>query len=502
MTRKKPLSPDAPILHENHRRPVSRRDFLAQGLITGTGILAAPTLMGFLRTPEARAQAADCGIGVGGAGMIPFLALDLAGGVNVAGSNVLVGGPGGQMDFLSEEGYSKLGLPADMTPMQPGQIDTELGLAFHADSAFLAGIRSKTSATTRSRINGAVFCARSENDTQNNPHNPMYGINKAGANGDLVALIGSRNSESGGRSQAPMSMIDPSVRPTKVDRSQDARGLVDTGQLADLLEPQEAAALMSSMETLSDVKISKLNEQQAVTQLIHCGYAQTTDLIARFGDPNVLDPTLDTDIVGQAGSIFTADELNSSRFRKTAAVMKLTVEGFAGAGTIENGGYDYHDSTRATGEIRDFLAGQMMGAALEFAARRSQPLMLYVLSDGSVFSDGNLDDTAEGRGKGIWRGDRSSTAAVFFLVYNPNGRPQLAGANSNQIGHFRASGDVETAATRIANNVPLLAEAIVLNYMALHDDVGRFAQVFPDHGLGQAADLDSLIALQPIRSQT
>ena len=51
--------------------------------------------------------------------------------------------------------------------------------------------------------------------------------------------------------------------------------------------------------------------------------------------------------------------------------MKLVVEGYAGAGTIEQGGYDYHDGTRATGEDRDFQAGQMMGAVLEFAQRKN-----------------------------------------------------------------------------------------------------------------------------------
>ena len=79
----------------------------------------------------------------------------------------------------------------------------ELGLAFHADSAFLRGILSKTSAATRANTNGAVFCARSENDTGNNPHNPMYGINKAGADGALVTLIGTETSDSGGNSIAP-----------------------------------------------------------------------------------------------------------------------------------------------------------------------------------------------------------------------------------------------------------------------------------------------------------
>jgi hypothetical protein len=37
-----------------------------------------------------------------------------------------------------------------------------------------------------------VIAARSENDTGNNPHNPMYGIHTAGADGSLATLIGSR----------------------------------------------------------------------------------------------------------------------------------------------------------------------------------------------------------------------------------------------------------------------------------------------------------------------
>ena len=33
--------------------------------------------------------------------------------------------------------------------------------------------------------------------------------------------------------------------------------------------------------------------------------------------------------------------------------MKLVVEGYAGAGCITIGGYDYHTGERGTGEIRD-----------------------------------------------------------------------------------------------------------------------------------------------------
>src|SRR5262245_2477234 len=482
MRRKATLDPNAPLLRlEGHRRPVTRRDFLGRAPSSGAGIVLAPSLLSFLAPRKAAAQFAACSLSTG-AGKIPFLCLDLAGGANLAGSNVIVGGPGGQTDFLTVSGYSRLGLPANLTPDRAGQTDAQFGLLFHADSALLRGMLSKTSQTTRDRTNGTVICARSENDTQNNPHNPMYGIAKAGANGNLVALIGTENSDSGGQSNAPMEMIDPTLRPTKVASGRDAMGLVDTGKLVELLNQADAAAVMGKIEQISDVKLNRINEDASLENLVHCGYVQTTDLVATFGDPTLLDPANDTDIAG-AGGIFSAAELQNGRFQKTAAVMKLVVDGYAGAGTIEAGGYDYHDGTRATGEVRDFQAGEMIGACLEFAARNNQQLMLYVFSDGALDSDGVIDNSTDGRGKGAWRGDNSSTAASILFVFDPAGRPAHVGPGA-QIGYYRDEGAIETAATRVSNNVTLLAQSIVLNYMALHNDAGNFDNAVPGHGLG------------------
>src|SRR5690606_8650270 len=118
------------------------------------------------------------------------------------------------MDFLSTAGYNKQGLPGDMvpgvaeaTPSVTGNgdhTDTTLGLAFHTDSGFLRGMLERVDPTGYANINGAVIAARSENDTGNNPHNPMYAINMAGANGELLALIGSQASESDQRQQFPI----------------------------------------------------------------------------------------------------------------------------------------------------------------------------------------------------------------------------------------------------------------------------------------------------------
>jgi len=499
MKTKKDANNHSPLYHENHKKPITRRDFLSQGFLSGLAMCSAPGLGSILGySKNASAAVADCSTTTTFSGMIPFIGFDLAGGANIAGSNVIVGGPGGQQDLLSLEAYEKLGLPSDMAPQMPGQINTDLGLAFHADSAILRGILSKTSAATQANINGAVLAARSANDTGNNPHNPIYGINKAGASGDLVSLIGTRNSESGGRSQSPENLIDVSVRPTRIATPNDAMGLVDTGKLVNLLNQQDATKVMQTIERISAIKLGKISEDQAIKSLVQCGYIQSADLVSRYGDPAVLDPASDIELVGGANSIFTVDEFNNDELLKIASVAKLVVNGFAGAGTVEFGGFDYHNDERARGENKDFLAGQAIGASLEYAARLNKPLMTYVFSDGSVAANSSIDNSADGRGKLGWRGDNSSTSSVFFLVYNPLGRPQPIGLTSQQIGFFRPDGSVETSALPISNNVGLLAESIVLNYLALHNQTSNFSTVLPNNGLGNAALIDSLIAFQPL----
>ena len=70
----------------------------------------------------------------------------------------------------------------------------------------------------------------------------------------LLTLIGSQSSDSGGNSMAPSSMIDPTKRPTKIDRTSDATGLVDTGQLVGLLNQADAISVMESIYRISDEK--------------------------------------------------------------------------------------------------------------------------------------------------------------------------------------------------------------------------------------------------------
>lgn len=512
-----------PLRHSH--RPYSRRDFIAQGFRAGTATMMGASVFSlFAPKAEAISQQAydllaaygyqdDCNLNVAGGQKIPFICFDLAGGANIAGSNVLVGQQGGQMDFLSESGYSKLGLQQEIVPNngQVDVIDTSLGLAFHSQSAMLEGINlSLKSAETSGLTNGAVLPARSENDTGNNPHNPLYGIYQAGARGSLLSLIGSQNSTSGGNSMAPAMMIDPEIRPTKIDRPADVRGLVDVGDLSSVLsDPNDVVSVMESVASISKFKLDMVDTLQGNSRDMQlkgrllCEYLRAADTFEKFSDPSSLDPDLDLDIVGNAG-IFSTQEYNSSRnFQKTASVMKLVIEGRAAAGSITLGGYDYHTGDRVTGELRDRDAGRCIGACLEYAHRKGVPLMVYVFSDGSVASNGMMDPMA---GKPQWTGDNSSTAASFFLVYNPAGRAVLNTSveadpfRHQQIGWMRPDASVETTATPAANSVNQLVNTVILNYLALHDQIGDFPGLFPNHGLGNLADLERYVAFEPIIS--
>ena len=295
------LHPDEPLLHADHSRPVTRREFISQGFVAGAGAVVGPSLLGMLGMGDAKAALSQdmvdlkgiCNI-VPGADKIPFICFDLAGGANFAGSNVLVGGQGGIQDALTSAGYSKLGIPGDRLPTTFTAVDPfvnlDLGIPFHAESSMLAGIKMRF--TNTNNVNGAVIPARSDNDTGNNPHNPMFGINKAGARGELLTLIGSRNSVSGGNSMSPAAMIDTNVLPTKIDRPSDTKGLVDTGELSAKMGLDNATRVMESIQRNSSKKVYNSNVQTgladdtAIKDKVNCAYVKSADMVENFPGGN------------------------------------------------------------------------------------------------------------------------------------------------------------------------------------------------------------------------
>src|SRR5690606_12418880 len=153
--RKRPLGLNEPLRHESHKRPVTRRDFLAQGFLTGAATVVLSSGVGSLLAPR-RARAglaqdisdmkapADCNI-LGGAGKMPFICFDLAGGANIGGCNLLAGQSAGPMNSSTTHEYVKQGLTPHHLPTIPAFVNTEFGFPFHSDRAILRGMLSVTS---------------------------------------------------------------------------------------------------------------------------------------------------------------------------------------------------------------------------------------------------------------------------------------------------------------------------------------------------------------------
>jgi hypothetical protein len=552
----KALGLHQPLRHADHPRPKTRRQFIAQSFMTGGASVLMPSIISSMLAASRTAKASptlptdianailNCGI-TAGAGLIPFICFDLAGGGNILGSNVLVGGPGGQLDFLSVAGYNKLGLPGTMVPnsSKTGSfVDSTFGLRYHSDSAHLRGMKSVvTHASAMANTTGTVIPALSQNDTNTNPHNPMFGIYQVGARGALLNLIGSESSVSGGNSMSPPTMINIAAQPTKIADSTDSQGLVNTGQLSVLLPnpPDPTTTLtdvtnvLMSMKRISDAKYTQVTAYSnslpgggpaagapataaqlnaaalgpAGTQA--CAYTKSAYLLNRYPSPGAIDPDTDPNIVGASGIFTTAQYQGNSDFQKTAAVMKMVIDGDAAAGTIELDGFDYHTGERATGETRDFAAGQCIGACLEYAARVSKPVMIYVFSDGSLASSGMIDTSVAGRDKGVWTADNQNVSGTYFLVYDPKAKPQPAQSNpemSLQLGYCNPDGSQNTTSSPAGNNVFNLVQTVVLNYMALHSTnaASAFPNLYPvpnvNNTLGTGSALQNLISFQPLAS--
>lgn len=468
-----------PLYFPDHKQPTTRREFMARGFLGATAFALAPSVLSLLSSQNAFA-AADCPV-PSISTMTPVIIIDLPGGGNIAGSNVIVGGQGGQMDLLPS--YEQLGLPSSFHPSRSGMVSHELGLAFHSDSGMLRGIRGVTSPGTRNKCEGAIFCTSLSDDTANNQSNPIYWLNKAGATGQLLQLAGTTATPSGGRQSAPSNSVNPSLAPVKIANGTDAQNLVSTGKLTNFFAQDKSFKVdkvLNSIAKISNEKINSLSRRslpEEIKKLVSCGFQQTSEQVKSF-TPDVLNPALDPDV----SAVF--NNLSNTLQARTASITKLVLDGYIGVGTIQLGGYDYHDGTRSLGETRDVEAGQCIGRIFELAAKKGKDVVVIVLTDGGVSTNRTIDTSAGGRDKFIWTGDAGVRSSSLMMVYKHAGRPQLRKKDFRQIGYFNNSNSVMTTALLTSNSDINLSKALVANYLALHGKEGQLANVVIDEPFG------------------
>jgi len=476
--------------HQTNGNPMSRRELLGAGLISSSVCVGVPSLLTMF-SKKAYSQELNCSSASTGTEMVPFLVVDLAGGANIAGTNVIVGGRGGQEDFLPRGSYTTVGLAPEK---EPGSVtlDRSLGIAMHPDSKMLQGITETTTAATRLGIDGALFCTSSGDDTRTNPHNPLYWIAKTGLGGELVSLVGRTAGQSGGNASVPAASFDPSKNPSRITRPADALGLVDPGKLATLLSSADVSKIMNATKSMSESRLKTFQQKDMPDQiqdLIKCGYINSGEYLSKFS-PASLDPAQDAAFT-TAPAVFP-QIANNAEQQASGTIAKLVLDGMAGAGVVSLGGFDYHGQGRARQDEKDLEAGRTIGRFLEAAARKNKPVMVY------VFTDGGVSARAAGAVNGIFPfvSDSGQRSAALALVYNPGGaRPEIRDGR-RQIGSYSAAGAVDTASSVIGGSVENLSKCIVANYLALHGKEGDLAKVVGNNPFGNA--LDSYLAFGKI----
>jgi hypothetical protein len=444
-----------------HGKPVTRREALGLGLISGGAYVIAPSVLGSLYAQTSMAQDAlgvACPAEGGGAGGIGAIVLELAGGSNLAGYNVFVGGLGGQRDVLPD--YRTIGGTA-VTPTATPQY----GLYWNQNSQILAGMNARiTDQAVKDKVKGILFCATSGDDTANNMYIPTHHLVKAGAAGEVAKLIGTAGKITGARSQVDPKAIEAGLSAIAISKPADAVSLVAKNAIAAQIGDEALTKILKTTanmgtEALCNVSRRSLSEQMAL--ICGCRYDKSYELATKF-TADVMDPTKDP-------MITTAFGPGAANATDVATIAKVVVTGLAGVGVVVKGGYDYHGQGKATQDTKDRAVGDAIGGIIAYAALKNRPVTIIVVTDGGVSSDAS----------GAFQGDSGQRSSALQFSFHPNGTQVRAGKDP-QVGAYKADGTIDRTVNAISDSSPNLALAFTANFLALKGEESKLAKIFGD----------------------
>lgn len=403
--------------HQDHKKPNTRREFLASGMMGSAAFMMAPSILQVLATSVAKA---DDSCGSASATVLPaFVGVNLAGGMSLSG-NYMVHDSGGSL--LSN--YDILGLGT-------GVITTEKefqGVLFPSSNvittSFLTGLRN-TAGTAVAKTSFVGVCVPLQDDTSNNAIDPTGMVTAAGLVGALLPKLGRSSSTGTGISQKASNTPPPA--PLIVSKIADlTSALAPASSLTSSLTSAQQKSLLSLVSTLSGSQaraVASVNSSssQTLSTLVQCATDKNIDLATQT-NPGI-DPQLDSDkTVSNLWSMTNGGTLiGRTQNERTifGSMVYNALKGNSGSVGLELGGYDYHGQGANAQNQKDFEAGQLVGQVLATAAAMGKKVFIHVTSDGSVGAPS---------GSGVrpgFTGDRGSGGMAYMLAFDPAGRPAM-----------------------------------------------------------------------------
>ncbi len=485
------------VLHKDHPKPTTRRDFLSTGLIGFSGSIMAPSILNVLARPEFAFGAEDS-CQVTGNVLPAFIVVNLSGGNSISGNLPPLG-----EDRQPLLRYDLLGLGADQgvftndtlgsNMFQPGvRVAGTRNAGVPAGHMFL-GISLRASQTTIDKTTLVNACTGSNDDTSTNPADPTGGVLAAGLTGESLPNLGTRDGTGTGVGQLP-AIVRPAA-PLIVRNYTDISGaLAPAGTLAARLTEPRRKKLLELVNSLSGSQARAVAAPGSATgtmiaKVVECATGKNIELAAK-ADPGT-DPGLDSAVAAVWG-INPANKGGANYAQ--AAMVYNALKGNASTCSIDLGGNDYHGNGRANQNITDLRNGELIGRVLETAAVMNKPVFLYVVSDGSVSAP---RDSAYGVG---YTNDSGTRGELLFIAFHPSARPAVkADAFGRQLGYYTpgqgASDDTVVGTPQKG------AAAAVANWLSFAggDNLKKFEAIYP--GLFQRSDIDGeLVRILPVTS--
>ena len=519
--------PLIPMLHDNHKLPTTRRDFISQGLMAAASSVVLPSFASLVsQTAFANNDSASCELPQFNAGL-PYLCIDAGGGMNIAAANVIVGlrdGGDYQEDVeiigSTTSDFIRLGISPEEHPRDASKIIDTYKLKMHRASGVLQGMNNilEPEGTQRrmlgeggadlgpisNGVDGLIFCTRTADDTANNQINTVYMANKAGAKGELVQMIGTGSGLTAARSAAPQDQIDLKIKPSQVNSGNQAAALLSLGSTLsgeDYLNGSEdgerVKRFMDRIGRMSRTKLDHLSQQGSLGQIqsvLNCSYDNAKQLFDKFTAAQ-LDPSNDAAV----SEAFDGGPMGG------AAVCKLVLDKTAGAGTIGVGGCDYHNNGMQRTHSKDVEVGELIGRCILAASLKQENLAIHLYTDGGVSADqGGRTEPAQTLfgeiPKVVWTGDSGTRSSQLLIVYKHghDGSPLVrddAGGVRRQLGNFVRLGGVQQSSV-IGDSTVNCWKAVMLNYLACQGREGEFESIFGSGSL--PPDWESLVRFKPI----
>jgi hypothetical protein len=459
------------FLHDDHKKPVTRRDFLSTGLLSFSGYMFAPSILSTIFTSQA-AQAAGCAATA--TNTLPsFMSINFSGGPGITGYFVPMGKDGSTIPSYSSVGLGTApgiqtvfnGVPVPLynatdlngstnkpiSPVSPITAATPPSTNLPAGAAdptlpyisqFFQGLLLAINPDIQAKTAWVSTLVSSQDDSSANSCNVSGLVQAAGYVGDTLPALGTEPTATG-ISNMP-AQLSPSA-PSVVGSFADITNAISLHQKVKAQlnnDPKLFQSMLNLVKNLSGSQARTLasangsGSAQTLGNLVSCATGKNYDLST--AGSSALDPMNNAAVssIWSLGSNATMASMNNGQRYAYAGMAWNLLNGHSGTVGINLGGNDYHGNPRTTTDLVDFRNGTLVGNMLATAAAIGKPLFIHVTADGATGSNVStmVSDPS---------GDRGIGGAQFMIAYHPAGRPAMLG---NQLGNFTNSQGADSSA--------------------------------------------------------